>query len=199
MGAKISHPQFHLFPGFYSSKTSTDLVALLPKSTFTTPKPSNNSDDSEFDGPRIILGNSYLQAFKGSSVDLKTDGSGDWEIVVARRPDVQWFDKTDYRETIGSTHLDDVTVLSGNDSAPHFGSPIDNISVTSSKWSSLLLPAGTYIQFSDSTRSAASSSAPRSLLIRGSVANRAALSRDVSGQGWNMDLDSPGWILGSGE
>lgn len=199
MGAQISHPQIHLFPGTYSSKTSTDLVALLPKSTFTTPKPSNNSEDSEFDGPQILFGNTYLQAFKGSTVNLKAVGSAEWEIVVERQPDVQWFKDTSYLDTVGSTHLGNITVISGNNSIAHIDTTFRNASNSPKKWSSLLLPAGSYIQFTDPSRSAASSSAPRSLLIRRSVANKAALSRDVFGQGWNLDIDSLDWTPGSGE
>jgi hypothetical protein len=199
VGAQISHPQIHLFPGTYSSKTSSDLVALLPKSTFTTSKPSNNSADSEFAGPQILFGNTYLQAFKGSTVNLKSVGPTEWEIVVERQPDVQWFEDSSYLKTVASMHLGDVSVISGNNSVAHIVTPARNASNTPKQWSSLLLPAGTYIQFTDPSRSAASSSAPRSLLIRGSVANKATLSRDVFGQGWNLDLDSLDWTLGSGE
>jgi hypothetical protein len=199
VGAQISHPEIHLFPGTYSSKTSIDLVALLPKSTFTTPKPSNSSADSEFDGPQVLFGNTYLQAFKGSTVELKSFGSAEWEIVVERQPDVQWFEDSSYLKTVASIHLGDVSVISGNNSVAYIVTPARNASNTPKQWSSLLLPAGTYIQFTDLSRSVASSSAPRSLLIRGSVANKAALSRDVFGQGWNLDLDSLDWTLGSGE
>lgn len=199
MGAQIFHPSIHLFPGAYSSRTSTDLAALLPKTTFTTPKLGDDIDESDLEGPRIVFGNTFLQALKGSSVDLSTDGSGEWEIVVNQRPDVQWFDQTKYRDMIGSTHLDAAFMVKGNNSVAHFDTASGHTADTSKKWSSLLLPAGAYIQFSDRSRPASTSSAPRSLLIRGSIANREALSRDVVDQGWNMALGSSDWTLGSGE
>lgn len=132
-------------------------------------------------------------------MDLSTDGSGEWEIVVNRRPDVQWFDQTKYRDIIGSTHLDEALIVRGNNSVAHLDAASGNTNDTSKKWSSLLIPAGAYIQFYDPSRSASTSSAPRSLLIRGSIAKRAALSRDMVEEGWNMALDSSDWTLGSGE
>lgn len=122
--------------------------------------------------------------------------------MVERLASVQWYQETAYRDVMGSINLgDDVSVISGSTSTfTHLSNPL-SASSSGDKWSSLLLPAGTYIQFPvlGSSLSSGSSAAPGSLLIRGSVPDRVALSRDVAIQGWSMDLSAKGWSLGSGE
>ncbi|GHJ84231.1 hypothetical protein NliqN6_0633 [Naganishia liquefaciens] len=198
LGARIFYPEIHLLPGTYSSKTTADLTALLPKTTFTNiPKLGGNVDEPNLDGPRIVFGDTFVQAIKGSSVDLRTYESGEWEISVNRLSYVQWFDQTKYRELITSMHLDKVAVVRGNSSVALLDPSLETTGEAAKKWSSLLLPAGAYIRYYDRSRPASTSSAPGSLLIRDSIENKAHLSRDIAGQGWNLDLDSLAWTIGS--
>ncbi|KAJ9116594.1 hypothetical protein QFC20_000527 [Naganishia adeliensis] len=203
IGARISHPRIHLYPGTYTPTTSPELAALLPSNTFFHPKPDDSAADSKNENPQIVFGNIFIQAFKGSSVALAAsspDIAKDWKIVVERLASVQWYQETAYRDVMGSINLgDNISVISGSTSTfTHLSNPL-SASSSGDKWSSLLLPAGTYIQFPvlGSSLSSGSSAAPGSLLIRGSVPDRVALSRDVAIQGWSMDLSAKGWSLGS--
>lgn len=129
------------------------------------------------------------------------DIAKDWKIVVERLASVQWYQEAVYRELLGSFNLrDNVSVVSGRSSTlNHLNNPL-NASSSGEEWTSLLLPAGTYIQFPalGPSLSSGSSAAPSSLLIRGSIPDRVALSRDVAAQGWSMDLSANKWSLGSG-
>jgi hypothetical protein len=204
VGAKISHPRIHLYPGTYTPTSSPELAALLPSNTFLHPVPDDNAADPNNENPKIVFGNTFIQAFKGSSVALAASGpdiAKDWKIVVERLASVQWYQEAVYRELLGSVNLrDNVSVISGRTSTlNHLNNPL-NASSSGEEWTSLLLPAGTYIQFPalGPTLLSGSSAAPSSLLIRGSVPDRVALSRDVAAQGWSMDLSANKWSLGSG-
>jgi hypothetical protein len=176
----------------------------LPSNTFLRPQADDDDADPKNKNPKIAFGNTFLQAFEGSSVTLTSgggDAAKDWKIVVEREPSVQWYRDSAYQHLLGSADLgNNITVISDGSKFTHLDSS-SNVSHSAEKWSSLLLPAGTYIQFPalSSSQSSGSSAAPASLLIRGSVPYRGALSRDVAAQGWSLDLDVSGWSLGSGK
>lgn len=203
VGAKILHPHIHLYPGTYTHTASPELAALLPRNTFLRPQDDHNDADNQNGNPKIVFGNTFIQAYEGSPVTLTSFGedvANDWKIVVDREPSVQWYHDKAFRQMLGSVDAGrSTTVVSGGSKFIH-PNLVNNGSSSTEKWSSLLLPAGTYIQFPAliSSHTSASSAAPASLLIRGSVPYRGDLSRDVATQGWSMDLGLDGWSLGSG-
>ncbi|KAJ9094071.1 hypothetical protein QFC21_006172 [Naganishia friedmannii] len=214
VGAKILRPEIHLYPGTYSSSSSPHLVDLLPRTKFLSPgstansTTTDNTDDDDQEPEQIPFGNTFIQPFKGSTVTISLNGdyaAGEWTIVVQRLAgDIQWYERTGYQDFLDSVSLDQLALINGNASAgtlQHFNTSTANISTSIKGWQSLLLPPDTYIKFSSASRSSSSSSMGSpdgGLLIRGSIPNRRALSRDAQGQGWSMDFGGQEWMIGSG-